>query len=145
MGRPRKPYFRASDGWWVSRFHGEYVKLAQGLQNEAEAKKRFHELMALEVVGTPIESADATTAALCEAFLIWSHRENSANTYEFYRSFLQAFVDQHGLVRVRDLKKFHVTRWFEAHPGWNQSTRRCALTALKRALNWAAKDRKSVV
>src|SRR5438105_2672334 len=59
MGRPRKPYFRESDGWWVSRFHGEYVKLAKGEKNEAEAKKRFYELMALEAVGTPIESADA--------------------------------------------------------------------------------------
>jgi integrase len=140
MGRPRKPYFRESDGWWVSRFQGEYVKLARGRENEAAAKKRFHELMALEAVGTPVESADATTAALCEAFLVWSHRENSATTYEFYRSFLQTFVDLHGAVRVRDLKPYHVTRWFEARPRWNPSTRRCAVTALKRALNWAVKE-----
>src|SRR5689334_14098194 len=45
MGRPRKPYFRESDGWWVSRFKGEYVKLAKGQENEAEARARFHELM----------------------------------------------------------------------------------------------------
>src|SRR4051812_9479098 len=32
-GRPRKPYFRSSDGWWVSRFQGEYVKLAKGREN----------------------------------------------------------------------------------------------------------------
>jgi integrase len=140
MGRPRKPYFRESDGWWVSRFRGEYVKLARGQENEAEAKKRFHELMALEAAGTPVESAEATTAALCEAFLAWSHRENEKRTYEFYRPFLQSFVDLHGLVRVRDLKPYHVTRWFEAQPGWNQSTRRCAVTALKRALNWAVKE-----
>ena len=47
MGRPRKPYFRESDGWWVSRFQGEYVKLAKGRENDATAKMRFHELMAL--------------------------------------------------------------------------------------------------
>lgn len=140
MGRPRKPYFRKSDGWWVSRFHGEYVKLARGEENAAEAKKRFHELMALEAVNTPVESADATSAALCEAFLAWSYRENSPTTYGFYRPFLQTFVDLHGAVRVRDLKPYHVTRWFEAQPAWNQSTRRCALTALKRALNWAVKE-----
>jgi integrase len=140
MGRPRKPYFRASDGWWVSRFHGEYVKLAKGAENEAEAKKRFHELMALEAVNTPLESAEATTAALSEAFLTWSHRENSPTTYEFYRSFLQTFVDLHGAVRVRDFKPYHATAWLAAHTGWNPSTRRCALTALKRALNWAVKE-----
>jgi hypothetical protein len=65
MGRPRKPYFRTANGWWVSRFHGEYVKLARGLENEAEAKKPFHELMALEAASTPVESADVTAAALC--------------------------------------------------------------------------------
>jgi integrase len=140
MGRPRKPYFRASDGWWVSRFHGEYVKLAKGRDNEAQADKRFHELMALEAVNTPLESAEATTASLCEKFLAWSYRENSPATYEFYRSFLQTFVDLFGAARVRDLKPYHVTRWFEAQPGWNQSTRRCALTALKRALNWAVDE-----
>jgi integrase len=140
MGRPRKPYFRESDGWWVSRFHGEYVKLARGRENEPEARKRFHELMALEAVNTSLESSDATSAALCEAFLAWSSRENSPATYEFYRPFLQTFVDLHGAVRVRDLKPYHVTRWFEAQPGWNQSTRRCALTALKRALNWAVEE-----
>jgi len=122
MGRPRKPYFRESDGWWVSRFQGEYVKLAKGQANEAEAKRRFHELMALEAVSMPVESAEATTAALCEAFLTWSHRENDPRTYEYYRDFLQTFVDLHGTVRVRDLKPFHVTRWFEVQTGWNQST-----------------------
>jgi integrase len=96
--------------------------------------------MALEAVATPVESADATAAALCEAFLAWSHRENSPATYGFYRPFLQSFVDLHGAVRVRDLKPYHVTRWFEAHAGWNQSTRRCALTTVKRALNWAVKE-----
>jgi integrase len=140
MGRPRKPYFRKSDGHWVSRFRGEYVKLAKGKENEAEAKKRFHELMALEAVDTPVESVDATTVSLCEAFLAWSHRENEPRTYEFYRSFLQTFVDLHGAVRVRDLKAYHVTRWFETQPGWNQSSRRCAVTAIKRALNWAVKE-----
>ncbi len=140
MGRPRKPYFRDSDGWWVSRFRGEYVKLARGRENEAEARAQFHRLMALEAVGTPVESADATTAALCEAFLAWSHRENEPRTYGFYRSFLQTFVDLHGAVRARDLKPFHVTRWFEVQTGWNQSTRRCAITSVKRALNWAVNE-----
>jgi integrase len=140
MGRPRKPYFRESDGWWVSRFRGEYVKLARGPENEAEARRRFHELMALEALGTPVASAHVTTAALFEAFLDWSSRHNEAVTYDFYRSYLQTFCDLHGAVLVKDLKPFHVTRWLDAHPAWGQSTRRCAITAVKRALNWAADE-----
>jgi integrase len=140
MGRPRKPYFRASDCWWVSRFNGEYVKLAKGRENETAARKRFHELMALDAVDSPIESAYVTTAALCESFLTWSFRENSRELYNFYRPYLQSFVDLHGAVPVRDLKRFHVTQWFEVHPRWNHGGRRCALTSLKRAFNWAVDE-----
>jgi integrase len=90
--------------------------------------------------GRPTESVTVTTASMFEAFLAWSHRENETSTYEFYRHFLQNFVDLHGAVRVRDLKPYHVTRWFEQHSDWGQSTRRCAVTAVKRALNWATKE-----
>jgi hypothetical protein len=140
MPRPRKPYFRSSDGWWVSRFRGEYVKLAKGREGEPQARKRFHELMALEALATPAESADASTASMLEAFLDWSHRNNEASTYDSYRFFLQGFCDLHGAVPVRDLKPYHVTRWLAGHAGWGQSTRRAAITAVKRALNWAADE-----
>jgi integrase len=140
MGRPRKPYFRASDRWWVSRFRGQYVKLARGLDNEAAARQRFHELMALEALRAPAESPTAATAALLEAFLDWSNRHNEPSTYESYRAFLQSFCDQHGAVPVRDLKPYHVTRWLDGQPGWGQSTRRGAITAVKRALNWAVDE-----
>jgi hypothetical protein len=140
MGRPRKPYFRKSDGWWVSRFQGDYIKLAKGRENDAKAKKRFHELMALEALHTPAESLNATTAALFEAFLDWSHRNNESSTYDSYRAYLQSFIDIHGAAAVRDLKPYHVTRWLDRHDGWGQSTRRGAITAVKRALNWATDE-----
>jgi integrase len=140
MGRPRKPYFRTSDGWWVSRFRGAYVKLAKGPDNEAAAHQRFHELMALEALGAPPESPHASSSALLEAFLDWSQRHNEASTYDLYRVFLQSFCDLHGAVPVRDLKPYHVTRWLDGHPGWGPSTRRGAVTAVKRALNWAADE-----
>ncbi len=140
MARPRKPYFRASDGWWVSRFRGEYVKLAKGEENEAAALKRFHELMALEAIGTPAASADVTVAALFEAFLDWSSRNNEKTTYEWYKLFLQSFVDRYATERVQDLKPYHVTRWLDAEAGWGEASRRCAVTAVKRALNWATDE-----
>jgi len=140
MGRPRKPYFRESDGWWVSRFRGEYVKLAKGQEQEGAARQRFHELMALEALGTPAESPNVSTAALFEAFLDWSHRHNDLSTYKSYLAYLQAFIDLHGTVLVRDLKPFHVTRCLDAHPRWGQSTQRGAITAVKRALNWATDE-----
>jgi integrase len=38
--------------------------------------------------------------------------------------------------RAADLKPFHVTHWLDSHPDWNGG-RRNAVTALKRAFNWA--------
>ncbi len=96
--------------------------------------------MALEALRTPAESHNATTAALCEAFLDFSHRNNESSTYEAYRAFLQSFTDLHGAVPVRDLKPYHVSRWLDGQAGWGQSTRRGAITAVKRALNWAADE-----
>lgn len=41
---------------------------------------------------------------------------------------------------MRDLRPFHITRWLDSRPGWGQSTRRGAITAVKRALNWATDE-----
>jgi integrase len=140
MGRPRKPHFRESDGWWVSMFRGERIKLAKGRGNQAEALKRYHELMAVEAVAVPPESPDATSAAICEAFLGWSAKHNTPATYEFYRIFLQDFCTHWFAVRIVDLKPYHVTRWLDGHATWGATTRRGAIGALKRALNWATSE-----
>lgn len=42
-------------------------------------------------------------------------------------------------VRVLELKPYHVTRWLDGH-AWNVTTRRCAITAVKRVLNWATDE-----
>lgn len=42
---------------------------------------------------------------------------------------------------MRDLRPFHVTRWLDAQGRWGTSSRRGAITALKRAMNWAAAER----
>jgi integrase/recombinase XerD len=140
MGRPRKPHFRESDQYWVSMFRGERVKLAKGQENKGSALKRFHELMAQEAIAGPPESPDPTVAAICEAFLDWSARHNALRTYEFYKMFLQDFCTEHCPLRVAGLKPFHVTRWIDGHYRWNATTRRQAITSLKRALNWAVDE-----
>ena len=46
----------------------------------------------------------------------------------------------HGGLRALDVKPFHVTRWLDRHPGWGDGSRRCAITAVKRAFNWAVSE-----
>lgn len=58
-------------------------------------------------------------------------------TFWWYDAYLQDFCARYGDLRASGLKPIHVTRWLDSHPGW-KTARRCALTALKRAFNWAA-------
>jgi integrase len=81
----------------------------------------------------------ATVAAVCDLFLDWCHRHSAPRTYQWYRDFLQDFCAHCGKMPVTDLKPFHVTRWLDRHAGW-RSARRCAVVAVKRALNWAADE-----
>jgi len=86
------------------------------------------------------EAANFTVAQVCDLFLDWSHKHNDARTYGWYKDFLQDFCDFHGGLRATQLKPFHVTQWLDRHHGWNDGSRRCAITAVKRAFNWAADE-----
>jgi hypothetical protein len=68
-GRPRKPYFRESDGWWVSRFNGTYQKLAKGRESKGAALRCFHELHLLKQASPPAESPFHTVASVTELYL----------------------------------------------------------------------------
>jgi integrase len=140
---PRKPYFRNFDGWWYAQIRvgrqRKQVKLIKGKENEKEAYRLFCRLMADEGGQIP-EPTRFDVAALCDLFLDYSQKHNEPATYEWYRSFLQDFCDHYGRLVVADLKPFHMTRWLDAHPGWNDGGRRCAITSVKRAFNWACDE-----
>jgi integrase/recombinase XerD len=90
-----------------------------------------------------VAPADAwTVAELCNEFLAWSARHNSRRTWATYGYYLGDFCRQAGQVLLRDLKPFHVNRWLDSHPDetWGLSTRRGAITAVKRACSWAVDE-----
>jgi hypothetical protein len=75
-------------------------------------------------------------ATVCDLFLDHSQKHHVADTYRWYKDYLQDFCDLYGTLLVQDLKPLHVSRWLDAHPGW-KGARRCAVIAIKRAFNWA--------
>ncbi len=135
----KKPFFRAFDGWWYAqiRVGSKRVqkKLVKGRENEAQAWKEFHRLMAQDPSALP-EPTSLKVAHVCDLFLSHSERHNEPRTYEWYRKFLQSFCDQWGSLGALDVKPLHVTRWLDAHPKWT-TARRCAVICVKRAYNWA--------
>lgn len=136
-----KPWYRRHDDWWyVTRSvdgRRQQVKLVRGSSNEAAAYERFYELMA--AAGHVEPSTEITFNELAAKFLKASLRENSAKTTAWYAHFLDDF-DHAYEGRVVDLKKSHVESWLEDHPDWGKSTRRQAITALRRAVNWGFEE-----
>src|SRR5262249_18870551 len=137
---PKKPFFREFDGWWYAQTRvgkkRKQVKLVKGKENEQEAYRAFCRLMAEEGGKVPTP-AQLTVASVCDLYLDFSQRHHEPRTYQWYKDFLQDFCDHHGRLSVADLKPFHVNRWLDLHPGWGDGGRRCGVTCVKRAFNWA--------
>lgn len=137
MPRPNKPWFRSQTGWWMAKIGGKSYKLAKGRRNKAEAETKFHELM-LTASRAP-ESTDARVADICEEFLRWSRKHHAADTYRSHKGYLQSFCERYGQLQVRQLQKFHVTRWVDAQ-SWNDTSQYNGRRFVFRAFNWAAHE-----
>ena len=138
MRRPSKPWYRQfNDTWYITR-NGAQIPLAKGKANKKDAERAFYRLMAGE---TPHDHrpSDQRVVAVLDLFLEYTQKHTAADTYQWYRGYLQDFADRHGTLRVEDLRPYHVTSWLDSHPTWKNS-RRSAIVAIKRAFNWAADE-----
>jgi integrase len=131
-----KPFFRRAKQAWYLQLGGRQISLGK---DRDEAFRRYQEIMLHERGQIAAPDAALTVAQVCDLFLDWSCRHNDPRTYAWYKDFLQSFCDVYGTLRAAtQLKPFHLTRWLDRHDGWGDGTRRCAITAVKRAFNWAA-------
>lgn len=134
MARTPKPWYWKSRKSWYVTINGERHNLGS---DKKEAKDEFHRLMTSPTAKLKNDSA----AAVLDDFLTWCEENRARKTFTRYRDFIQAFIDKHGLVRVRELHSGHVTTWLNERSTWNSTTKRNAITALQRAFNWAVKNR----
>lgn len=129
-----KPFFRASKCCWYLQLGNRQISLGK---DREEAFRRYRQLM-VEQNGEALPWG-TTVATVCDLFLDWSARHNRQSTYEWYRAFLQRFCDHCGRLDVSHLRPHHVTTWVDRH-AWNSSTRRAAISCIKRAFNWATDE-----
>lgn len=135
--RTPKPFYRRFNDAWYVELNGRQFRLAKGKANEAEALRRYFELMAQQPLGAlPEPLPNPNVAAVCDLFLDWAERHTAPRTFAFYRKFLQDFCSHVGRLPVRDLVPYHATKWLDLHPKWKGS-RRCAVISIKRAFAWA--------
>jgi integrase len=143
-----KPWQRKSTGIWYVQIGKKQIKLGS---DEGEAWRQYHRI----VEGAVIVDTEPVASVL-DAFLDWVANNQAPGTYEWYRRYLRSFHRSIGSLSMRDLKPYHVTRWVDAmrvrprklKDGSTRGTVRPvsatvkadAITAVKRALNWAVEQ-----
>lgn len=137
MARRAKPWYWKARKIWCVYHIGEKIPLGP---DRDEAFRQYHEIMA-----KPEEKRQSVqwgaVAAILDDFLTWTEENRAPKTYSRYRDYIQSFVAHYGRGSVGTLNAGHVTAWLNAQKGWNSTTKRNAITALQRGLNWAVKNR----
>jgi len=131
------PFFVTARGVWRVQINGRQVNLGP---DQSQAWKKYHEIMA-----RPPEVEASLVVGVIEGFLDWCQRrvdrqELEPRSYEWYRQHVQSFVDwlpAPKMLTVDRLKPFHVQNWLDSKPTWGHNHRVGAITAIKRAFNWA--------
>ena len=129
-----KPFFKKSRKSWYVEINRRQIKLGP---NRDEAFRQYHQIMQqpAEVVSASPESL----VTIIDAFLDWTDRNRSPDTYEWYRYRLQRFVDRYPEMKVSALKPFHVEEWVDQYD-IAKTTRRNYFRSIKRCLAWAKKQ-----
>ncbi len=138
MARTPRPWFRKQTGWWMVTLGGEQKKLAEGRGNKKLALKKFLELQLL--VAEAPESVHTRVASVCDAFLQWSQRHQSPETYRGYSFYAQSFSEACGYLPVAELRPHHLTKWMDSKP-WGPTSQFNAVRTAQRVFNWAVKEK----
>jgi integrase len=110
--------------------------------DEQSAQQRYFELLAKRPASSRQRTASSqTVAALVDDFLDWCQKHRAPRSFLWYQTRLQSFLlaipkD----LLVTELKPFHLTRWIDGHPAWNDTTRRGSLVAVLRTCNWGVRQ-----
>lgn len=133
MARKPKPWFRKQTQTWFVTIDGQQHNLGP---DKDDAEKQFYKLMA----GEKKKVSPDTVAVVLDDFLSWTEENRAPKTYQRYLDFCQSFTLKYPRLRISQLSSSHITAWLKEQ-GWNSTTKRNAITAINRALNWAVKNR----
>jgi integrase len=134
MPRDPKPWYRQDRDAWFVTINGRRYNL--GPDRDA-AHDRFHELM---LTGGEEQGGNGvvTVFQLFDDFLEWTKSQRAANTYNWYRDFLERFSAFLGNDRVAlRLKPIDVIRWTSKNPAWSSTYQRDCIRAVQRSYRWA--------
>jgi integrase/recombinase XerD len=151
----QEPWFRKQTwSWYVELPGGQQQRLGKHPGDIAPARgkkgwnppeiirEEWHRVM--REGGHVERERDPLLAILFDDFLSFADQTTHPETRDWYRRFLQDFKDHFPALRVSQVTETHVRKWLNVprKRTWGASTQRSAITILKRALNWAFKDRR---
>jgi integrase len=127
-----KPFFRESRKLWYVQLNGTQHNLGP---NQEAAFKAYHKLMA-KPPEKSIVNPDSL-AVLIDRFLDFTKHHRAADTFEWYQSRLQRFLDRYPGLTVPELKPFHVQEWIDGYPNLAKGSKRNLCRSIMRAMTWA--------
>lgn len=127
-----KPFFKKSRGLWYVEINRKQHNLGS---DKGEAFRQYHEMMS-QPQKTEVVISSESLAVIIDAFLEWSQKHRSDETYEWYRYRLQRFIDRYPDMRVDTLKPHHVQTWVDSYE-FSKTSCRNYLRSVKRCLSWA--------
>jgi integrase len=143
-------WYRASEGNWYVTFR-ENGRRRQVLlvkaPNTREGKKLAEEQLVEELSTRKYQEAGPAThsrilvAHVLDGFRFLNHsqEEHDPATYDWYKNFLDSFKAKWGKLRITLVKKNHVQAWLK-DKGYNPTSQNRAISAIKRAFNWAVDE-----
>ncbi len=133
MARHPQPFYRTARAAWFVQVGKRQINLGP---DKKAAFQEYHRLMAAEGI-VAVAPGKLAIHDLADLFLDHIQRHKATATYEWYKHFLVEFDKAHGRKPARDLKPHHLETWLDSKEGWGPSTRRGAITAVKRLFAWA--------
>ncbi len=136
MGRMLRAWYRKDRKSWFVELNGKQVKVGKTKQEADAVVKVLRKQAPKERLASLITSAE-----VLERYLEWCEENRAKRTYEWYKDFLQKFMNACKAVKLPagDLKASDVTEWVGGQ-GWKASTRRGAMICVQRSFNWAVRQ-----
>jgi integrase len=136
-----RPWWRKTNKAWYATIGGKQELLCKAKsKSDRKGRDRADEELQKKLALRQSLGYNATIVGVLEEFLSWSQKNQAHSTYYGHHLYLQDFLDQAEVAFVRELKSIHVTKWTDGHATWSNSSKRCAIVSVKRALNWAVEQ-----
>ena len=148
--RKATPWYRKqTDSWyvWIGEKQQNLGKHPEGAPAPKKGKTGWNWPPSIDAAFRRLKDGKAevkqtegySVEAICDMFLDYCKKHSPEKQYKWYYSYLQDLCDMHGKMAATALKPYHITVWLDSHETWKTS-RRHAVTAVKRVFNWATDE-----